>query len=138
MAAKDLRAIARRYYRAFEKKDRAFVEDSLADGFTFTSPYDDHIGRDTYFERCWPNSERLKKFTFETVMARGDTVFVLYECETKDGARFRNAEYMTFADGRLKSVEVFFGDPPTGIGKDDYPAFVDVGKQAWDQRLHSF
>jgi len=45
---------------------------------------------------------------------------------------------MTFEDGRLKSVEVFFGDPPTGIGKHDYPAFVDVGKQAWDQRLHSF
>lgn len=137
MAAKDLGALARRYYRAFEKKDRAFVEDNLADGFTFTSPYDDHIGRDAYFERCWPNSDRLLKFSFVTVMARGDTVFVLYDCETKTGSSFRNAEYMTFENGKLKSVEVYFGDPPTGIDKGDYPAFVDVGKQAWDQRLHS-
>lgn len=137
MAGKDLGALARRYYRAFEKRDRAFVEDNLADGFTFTSPYDDRIGRDEYFERCWPNSERLRKFTFAAVMARGDNVFVLYDCETTDGSSFRNAEYMTFEDGKLKSVEVYFGDPPTGIEKDDYPAFVDVGKQAWDQRLHS-
>ena len=137
MAGKDMGALARRDYRACEKKDRAFVEDHLADGFTFTSPYDDHIGRDEYFERCWPNSERLQKFTFVAVMARGDNVFVLYDCETKNGSSFRNAEYLTFDNGRLKAVEVYFGDPPTGIDKDDYPAFVDVGKQAWDQRLHS-
>lgn len=137
MAGKDLGALARRYYRAYEKKDRAFVEDHLADGFTFTSPYGDHIGRAEYFERCWPNSERLRKFTFAAVIARGDNVFVLYDCETKEGAAFRNAEYLTFENGKLKCVEVFFGDPPTGIDKGDYPAFVDVGKQAWDQRLHS-
>ena len=136
MAGRDLGALARRYYRAFEKQDRAFVEDNLAEGFTFTSPYDDHIGRDAYFERCWPNSERLSKFTFASVMA-GRQCRRALRLETKDGSTFRNAEYMTFKDGKLKSVEVYFGDPPTGIDKGDYPAFVDVGKQAWDQRLHS-
>ena len=35
----------------------------------------------------------------------------------RDPARFRNAELMTFEQGKLKSVEVFFGDPPRGLTK---------------------
>lgn len=49
----DLTELARGYYRAFETGDRAFVENNLAPGFTFTSPFDDHIGREAYFRRCW-------------------------------------------------------------------------------------
>jgi len=29
--------------------------------------------------------------------------------------RFRNAEMHSFENGKLKSVEVFFGDPPNGL-----------------------
>src|SRR6266536_2397944 len=30
----------------------------------FTSPLDNRINRVTYFERCWPNSERIEGFDF--------------------------------------------------------------------------
>jgi hypothetical protein len=62
-----------------------------------------------------------QKFDFVTVMQDGDRVFVAYDAwlrlpdPTHPEARFRNAELMTFAGGKLKSVEVFFGDPPGGL-----------------------
>jgi ketosteroid isomerase-like protein len=129
--------LARKMFQAYETRDRAFVEQLLAPDFTFTSPYDDHIGRDAYFERCWPNSESIAKFHFVAIAESGDSVLVLYQCATKSGSSFRNTECLTFTDGKLNAVEVFFGDPPSGIAKADYPAFVDVARQAWEQRLHS-
>jgi ketosteroid isomerase-like protein len=133
----DLAEFARQYYRAFEVRDRAFFETHLREDFTFTSPFDDRIDRETYFERCWPNGERLLHFHFDAIAVNGDTVFVLYRCETKSGDTFRNTEILTFERNRLKSVDVFFGDPPSGIAKADYPDFIEVAKQAWEQRLHS-
>jgi ketosteroid isomerase-like protein len=131
------RDLARQMFEAYEARDRAFVEQLLAPDFTFTSPYDDRIDRDAYFERCWPNSGSIGKFHFIAFAESGDSVFVLYRCDTMSGSSFRNTECLTFAGGKLKSVEVFFGDPPAGIAKADYPAFVDVARQAWEQRLHS-
>jgi len=45
----DLSERAKDYYRAFERHDRAFLEDNLRADFTFTSPFDDHIDRAAYF-----------------------------------------------------------------------------------------
>ncbi len=33
---------------------------------------------------------------------------------------FRNAEMHTFEGGRLKSIEVFFGDPPNGLTRREF------------------
>ena len=38
-------------FAAYMTNDRKIVEDSLADDFRFTSPYDDRIDKATYFER---------------------------------------------------------------------------------------
>ncbi|HEX4534791.1 MAG TPA: nuclear transport factor 2 family protein [Rhizomicrobium sp.] len=133
----DLGDFARKYFAAYENRDRAFVENGLADGFTFTSPYDDHIGRETYFERCWPNSNTIAKFHFDAVAVSGNSVLVLYQCETKSGSTFRNTECLTFENGKLKSVEVFFGDPPGGVGKEEYGAFLEVAKVAWKDRAQA-
>ena len=117
----DLRERAKDYYRAFERHDRAFMENHLAADFTFASPFDDHIDRAAYFRRCWPQKPLHQKFDFVTVMQEGECVFVAYDAclhlpnPTHSEARFRNAELMTFAGGKLKSVEVFFGDPPAGL-----------------------
>ena len=72
----DLRDIARRYYRAFENHDRSFIENNLADGFTFTSPFDDHIGREEFFRRCWPAAPLHRKFGFAAATQDGETGFV--------------------------------------------------------------
>lgn len=114
-------ALARRYYEAYETGDRSLIEDILADGFTFTSPFDDHIGRGEYFARCWPNHVSHRKFHFEAMMEDGDVVLVVYRLEmhfpntVHPDASFLNVERMIFEKGRLKSVEVFFGDPPGGL-----------------------
>ena len=116
-----LAEIAKGYYRAFETQDRAFVENNLAEGFTFTSPFDDAIGRDEYFARCWAQTGMHAKFHFEMVAEEGDQVVVVYRCEMNwpnavhPGMDFRNAEKMVFEGGKLKSVTVFFGYPPNGL-----------------------
>jgi hypothetical protein len=129
--------LAKAIFRAYEMRDRTLAERLLAPDFTFTSPYDDHIGLAAYFARCWPNSKTIRRFDFVAIAEAGDGVFVLYDCEAVNGDRFRNTEYFTVKNGKLASVDVFFGDPPSGVTREDYPAFVDVGKQAWEQRLHS-
>ena len=107
----ELTQLAKAYYRAFEIHDRMFIEDNLAPGFTFTSPFDDHIGREEYFRRCWPTTHLHRKFTFVTVMQEGDKVFVAYDAEmhvpntTHPAAKFRNAELLTFEGGKLKSLK---------------------------------
>jgi ketosteroid isomerase-like protein len=46
--------LIRKYFSAYENKDRKAVESLLTDDFVFTSPYDYRVDRETYFERCWP------------------------------------------------------------------------------------
>jgi ketosteroid isomerase-like protein len=129
----DLREIAKGYYRAFERHDRSFMEENLAVDFTFTSPFDDRIDRAAYFERCWPKQPLHQKFDFVTVMQEGDRVFVAYDCTMRrpndlhPSMRFRNAELMTFRDGKLIATEVFFGDPPRGLSRREFAVQSGAG-----------
>jgi ketosteroid isomerase-like protein len=106
--------VVRQYYRAYEAKDRKGVADLLSDDFTFTSPYDDHIGRAAYFERCWPNSETIRAFDIEKLFTQGNEVFVRYELHPMSGASFRNTEHLTIEDGKIKELDVYFGSLPEG------------------------
>jgi hypothetical protein len=66
-------------------------------------------------------------------MQDGGKVFVAYDAEmhvpntVHPAARFRNAELMTFDQGKLKSVEVFFGDPPRGLTRRQFAAESGAG-----------
>jgi ketosteroid isomerase-like protein len=102
-------AVARASYNAYVTKDRSALESLIADDFHFTSPLDNRINRATYFERCWPNSERTAGFDFIHLVPGGDRVFVTYEGRAIDGKRFRNTEILTFRDGHIIDVEVYFG-----------------------------
>jgi ketosteroid isomerase-like protein len=102
-------AIARACYEAYISKDRAAIEALLAPDFHFTSPFDNHIDRTTYFKRCWPLSEIVKSYDFIRLAFDGANVYVTYEGQTVDGERFRNTEIMTILDGRITDVEVYFG-----------------------------
>jgi ketosteroid isomerase-like protein len=101
--------IIKNLFAAYKSKERRIAEDLLADGFTFTSPYDDAIDKATYFERCWPNSERIKTHVLEKIFVEGDEAFVLYKCITNDGNEFRNTEFFEFDGERIRHVNVFFG-----------------------------
>jgi ketosteroid isomerase-like protein len=101
--------IARESYDAYVRKDRAAIEALIADDFHFTSPLDNRLDRSTYFERCWPNSQRIRAFDYVHLLADGDRVFVTYEGSNVDGGRFRNTEILTMRGQQIIEAEVYFG-----------------------------
>lgn len=109
MAQNNVEEVIRRCYQAYETKNRDALETLIADDFTFTSPWDDHINRDVYFERCWPNSDRIKKFNLERVFVQGNEAFAKYELVPVEGKSFRNTEFFRVEDGQVKEVQVYFG-----------------------------
>jgi ketosteroid isomerase-like protein len=101
--------IARDCYGAYESGDRSILEERLTEDYTFYSPPDPGIDRVTYFERCWPNAERIEAFEFKRLVEIGDEVLVTYESTKTDGNRFRNTEIQTFDGDKICRTEVYFG-----------------------------
>jgi len=108
----DIPQLVRRCFDAYLTRDRAALEAVIGDPFSFTSPYDDHIDRRSYFERCWESGGRIKGHRIEKLFAQGDEAFALYEVELVSGERFRNTEFFRVRDGKLAAVEVYFGEVP--------------------------
>lgn len=109
MTHETIEDLVRRAYGAYANNDREAIEALISDELSFTSPYDDHIGKADYMARCWPNHERIKTHTIEKLFIEGEEAFVRYELETADGARWKNAEWLRFENGKLREVEVYFG-----------------------------
>ena len=102
-------SVAKRALQAYVDSDRAAIEAVIGEGLTFTSPLDNRINRETYFERCWPNHERTAGFDVVSAVRDGERAIITYEGRTHDGKRFRNTEILTVRDGRIRQVEVYFG-----------------------------
>jgi hypothetical protein len=100
---------AKDLYLAFAAGDRAAVEQTLADEFTFSSPLDVGLDRSGYFERCWPGAGDGQKFEFVRLVEAGDEVVVTYEMTRADGGRGRNTEVLTFSGEQIVAAEVYFG-----------------------------
>ena len=114
----DAERIIKTYFAGYEKKDWNITASQLADGFTFSSPAgDDHIPIAVYKERCFPNCRFFQKFSLIKIMVDGNTALIIYEITTTDNKIIRNVEYWVFRNGKIKSIECFFGG--TGAG---YPA----------------
>jgi ketosteroid isomerase-like protein len=101
--------IVRALFAAYLSNDRKAVEASFADGFRFTSPYDDEIDKATYFERCWRVSDWIERQELERIFAEGEGAFVTYKCTAKGGKSFRNTEFFTFEGDKIKRIDVYFG-----------------------------
>jgi ketosteroid isomerase-like protein len=101
--------IIRAVFAAYRANDRASVEKSFTEDFTFTSSYDDRIDKATYFATCWRNSDWIEWHQLEKIFVEGDEAFVTYQVETKDGKRFRNSEFFRFNGDKIKSIDVYFG-----------------------------
>ena len=112
MEDNDVASLVRRYFAAYQDADRARLEVLLADEFTFTSPWDDHIDRAAFFGHCFPHAGSFRFQLPMKIFAQGDEAFVLYETEGKPGGTFRNTELFRSRDGRIISIEVFFGFIP--------------------------
>ncbi|OAI42956.1 hypothetical protein AYO41_03190 [Verrucomicrobia bacterium SCGC AG-212-E04] len=104
-----LSIVVLQYLGAYEKKNRDALEAVLSADFTFTSPVDDHIDRQAYFERCWPNNAGRKSFRVEKFFSEGNECFVTYEGERTSGAKFRNTEFIRIENGQITHIDVYFG-----------------------------
>ncbi|MET0296685.1 MAG: nuclear transport factor 2 family protein [Microbacterium sp.] len=101
--------VVQRFMRAFRDQDRAAAEALMHDDFVFTSPQDDHIGKATWLERCFPTADHFDAASETLQIVEVDGV-VLHRYEYPvDGKRWRNAEATVVRDGRVADVEVYFG-----------------------------
>lgn len=95
----------------FEKKDWSMVASQVSDDFNFTSPNDDdHINIKQYKDKCWSTGSKLfKSIEFIKIVVDRNTAFAMYNITTTENKIFRNVEYYTFSNGKIKSIETFFG-----------------------------
>ena len=117
--------VVRKWYAAWEKRDWGPVDSLLADDFTFTSAAgDDHISKSTFKTRCWETQiDFIRHFDLERVTTGADDAFVKYLCHTKDGKSFRNVEYLRIKNGKLQSMECYFG------ARSSFPSAVSAGQR---------
>jgi ketosteroid isomerase-like protein len=108
-------AVARMYYKAWEKNDWGPFDSLLADNFTFTSAAgDDHISKGVFKKGCWDTQiDFIQRFDVERVLGNDAEAFVKYLCHTKNGKSFRNVEYFRVRDGKVESIECYFGGKST-------------------------
>jgi ketosteroid isomerase-like protein len=103
--------IIRKWYAAWGNKDLDTFNALLADDFTFTSAAgDDHISRSAFKTQCWDTQINfIGHFVLERITTGSDDAFVKYLCYTKNGKSFRNVEYLRIRNGKLESIECYFG-----------------------------
>jgi ketosteroid isomerase-like protein len=103
--------IIRKWYAAWVNKDLDTFNMLLADNFTFSSAAgDDHISKSAFKTQCWgKQAQFIEQRDLERITTGADDAFVKYLCHTKNGKSFRNVEYLRFKDGKLESIECYFG-----------------------------
>src|SRR5579884_3560205 len=104
-------ALLQRYYRAYDTDDLQAIRSVLHEDFTFTSPEpeDDRIGQAKYFERCWPQHERITRFELLDVCAESDSAFVRYIGHAREGSPFHCVDHVEFRDDLILHIECYFG-----------------------------
>jgi ketosteroid isomerase-like protein len=117
--------IVRKWYAAWENKDLDTFNALLADNFTFSSAAgDDHISKSTFKSQCWDTQvDFIQHIDLEQINIGADDAFVKYLCHTKNGKAFRNVEYLRIANGKLESIECYFG------AQSSFPSAVSTGQK---------
>jgi hypothetical protein len=116
-------SIVRMSFDAFVRKDRTLMESLLSDDFHFTSPYDDHIDKEEFFERCWPGADQIESIEILSIGVTDSEVLCHYEVRMKDGTRANNMNSFIIRDDMIVEQESFFGDPPPGMSRDSFSEF---------------
>jgi ketosteroid isomerase-like protein len=118
-------ATVRKYYKLWETKDWRPLDMLLADNFTFTSPHgDDHISKSDFKARCWDTQiDHIQRFDLLQVFGSGNAAFVMYDGFTKKNQTFRNVEFMRVQNGKVESIECYFGQ------NDSFASAVGTGKK---------
>jgi hypothetical protein len=95
--------------------DLAFGFVGIPNEFRFNSPLDDHIDKTTYMKKCWPNSEQIEAYHFETlVAAEPNKVVSRYTVDWKADRSFKFPcmECIELEGGKIKRIDCYFGFVP--------------------------
>jgi ketosteroid isomerase-like protein len=108
--------IIRGYFAGWERKDWDEVVRHLAPEFTFSSPApDDHLSIEQFKAKCWNQAGHIARFEFPKIVGDDREALAIVHVVTRDGRVIRNVELFTFRDGRIASIEVFFGGGGQGF-----------------------
>jgi hypothetical protein len=115
----------RKYYKLWETKNWTPFDLLLASNFTFTSAAgDDHISKSDFKSQCWDTQkDHIKRFDLLQVFGSGDAAFVMYNGFTEKNQTFRNVEYMRVQNGKVESIECYFGQ------KNSFASAVSAGQK---------
>lgn len=98
------------FYSGFEHHNWNTVAAQFAPDFTFSSAAgDDHIPITVFHERCWPTNKSFKTVRFLKWADGGDKLFLNVEMTTTDHKVIRNVDVYTFKDGKMESMDCYFG-----------------------------
>jgi ketosteroid isomerase-like protein len=117
--------LVRKWYAAWENKDLSTFNLLLADDFTFSSAAgDDHISKSAFKTQCWDTQINfIKRIDLERISTGADDAFVKYLGHTTNGKSFRNVEYLRIKNGKLESIECYFG------AQSSFPSAVSTGQK---------
>ena len=118
--------VVRKWYAGWGQKDWGPLDSLLADDFTFSSAAgDDHISKSAFKKQCWETQVNfIGHFDLERVATGPDDAFVKYLCYTTNGKSLRNVEYLRVKNGKLQSIECYFGAQssfPSAVSADGLP-----------------
>lgn len=114
--SQDHEKIIKTYFSGWVKKDWPAVSSQLAEGFTFTSAApDNHIPLEKFKEKCWVQAQHIKRFDFIKIIGDSKEAFAIVHVITNDDKVIRNVEYFNFENGKIKSIEAFFGGAGAGF-----------------------
>jgi ketosteroid isomerase-like protein len=117
--------VVRKWYAGWGQKDWAPLDNLLAEDFTFSSAAgDDHISKSAFKKQCWETQINfIGSFDLERVAAGSDDAFVKYLCHTTNGKSLRNVEYLRVKNGKIESIECYFG------AQSSFPSAVSNGQK---------
>jgi len=117
--------VVRKWYAGWGQKDWGPLDNLLADDFTFSSAAgDDHISKSAFKKQCWETQINfIGHFDLERVATGPDDAFVKYLCHTTNGKSLRNVEYLRVKNGKVQSIECYFG------AQSSFPSAVSTGQK---------
>lgn len=109
-AMKTPKELVRQYFEAYDSGDRRKVEPLLCEDFIFTGPEDGYLGKQEFFDRCWPQPGSRYVHQLGNIFQIGNEYCVTYQCQPPTGESFHNTEFFLIQGNRIRQIEVPF-DP---------------------------
>jgi hypothetical protein len=80
--------------------------------------------KSAFKKQCWETQINfIGHFDLERVATGPDDAFVKYLCYTTNGKSLRNVEYLRIKNGKLQSIECYFG------AQSSFPSAVSTGQK---------